>query len=87
MVSSIIGSALDTLIFFSIAFSATFVFIEPKNDVAWANETSALLNFFPIDAPFWVSMAAADFMVKFVLASLFLIPFRRIVSLARQINA
>jgi uncharacterized PurR-regulated membrane protein YhhQ (DUF165 family) len=45
------------------------------------------LNFFPIDAPFWVSMAVADFMVKFVLASLFLIPFRRIVSSARRINA
>jgi hypothetical protein len=44
------------------------------------------LNFFPIDTPFWVSMAAADFMVKLVLASLFLIPFRRIVLSARQIN-
>ena len=86
LVSSTIGSALDTLIFFSIAFSATFVFIEPQNDVAWANEASALLNFFPIDTPFWVSMALADFMVKLVLASLFLIPFRRIVLLARQIN-
>ena len=75
------------MIFFSIAFSAIFVFIEPQNDVAWANEASALLNFFPIDTPFWVSMAVADFMVKLVLASLFLIPFRIIVSLARQINA
>jgi uncharacterized PurR-regulated membrane protein YhhQ (DUF165 family) len=45
------------------------------------------LNFFPIDTPFWVSMALADFMVKLVLASLFLIPFRRIVLSARQINA
>ncbi len=86
MVSSTIGSALDTFIFFSVAFSLTFVFIEPQNDVAWANEASALLNFFPIEAPFWISMAIADFTVKIFLASLFLIPFRRIVLSARQIN-
>lgn len=86
LVSSTIGSALDTFIFFSVAFSLTFVFIEPQNDVAWANEVSALLNFFPIDTPFWISMAIADFMVKIFLASLFLIPFRRIILSARQIN-
>ena len=86
LVSSTIGSALDTFIFFSVAFSLTFVFIEPQNDVAWANETSALLNFFPIETPFWISMAIADFMVKIFLASLFLIPFRRIILSARQIN-
>ena len=86
MVSSLIGSALDTFIFFSVAFSTTFVFIEPQNDVAWANEASALLNFFPIDTPFWISMAMADFLVKIFLASLFLLPFRRIVLSARQVN-
>ena len=86
LVSSTIGSALDTFIFFSVAFSLTFVFIEPQNDVAWANEVSALLNFFPIDTPFWISMAIADFMVKIILASLFLIPFRRIILSARQIS-
>ena len=87
LVSSTIGSALDTFIFFSLAFSSTFVFIEPQNDVAWANETSTLLNFFPIDAPVWISMAVADFLVKIILASLFLIPFRRIVLSAHQIKA
>ena len=86
LVSSTIGSALDTFIFFSAAFSSAFIFIEPQNDVAWANEVSALLNFFPIDTPFWISMAIADFMVKIFLASLFLIPFRRIILSARQIN-
>ena len=86
LVSSTIGSALDTFIFFSVAFSLTFVFIEPQNDVAWANEASSLLNLFPIDTPFWVSMAIADFVVKIFLASLFLIPFRRIILSARQIN-
>jgi len=86
LVSSTIGSALDTFIFFSVAFSLTFVFIEPQNDVAWANEVLPLLNFFPIDTPFWISMAIADFMVKIFLASLFLIPFRRIILSARQIN-
>ena len=86
MVSSTIGSALDTIIFFSVAFSATFAFIEPQNDVSWANEASALLNFFPVDSPFWVSMAVADFTVKVVLASVLLIPFRRIILSVRQID-
>ena len=86
LVSSTIGSALDTFIFFSVAFSSAFIFIEPQNDVAWANEASALLNLFPFDTPLWISMAIADFMVKILLASLFLIPFRRIVLSSRQIN-
>ena len=86
LVSSTIGSVLDTVIFFSVAFSATFVFIEPQNDVSWANEASALLNLFPIDTPFWISMAIADFVVKIFLASLLLIPFKRIVLSARRIN-
>ena len=86
LVSSTIGSALDTFIFFSVAFSTTFIFIEPQNDVAWANEASDLLNLFPFDTPLWISMAIADFMVKILLASLFLLPFRKIVLSSRQIN-
>ena len=87
LVSSTIGSALDTFIFFSVAFSLTFAFIEPQSDVSWANKALPLLNVLPIEAPFWISMAIADFMVKIFLASLFLIPFRRIILTARQINA
>lgn len=79
LASSLIGSALDTAIFFTIAFSARLSFLEPKNDVSWANETLPLLGVGPT-APLWVSLATADFGVKLALVLLALIPFRLLVS-------
>ena len=74
-VSSLIGSALDTAVFFTIAFSASLAFIEPANDVSWANETLPLIGFGPVE-PLWVSLAFADFLVKMSLAMIALVPFR-----------
>ena len=65
--STLVGSALDTAIFFSVAFSMAFTFLEPGNDVAWANEALPLLGFGPV-VPLWVSLGVADFGVKLVLA-------------------
>jgi len=79
VVSSIIGSSVDTALFFSIAFSQAFVFIEPMNDVSWANEALPLLGLGPV-APLWLSLAVADWGVKMSLALLALIPFRLIVN-------
>ena len=78
LLSSFLGSMIDTFLFFYIAFSDSLKFIEPKNDVSWANETIPLLNTFGVDAPFWISMAFADLLIKFLLALIFLIPFRKI---------
>ena len=75
LVSSVIGSSLDTALFFTIAFSATLVFIEPSNDVSWAGEVLPILGFGPM-APLWVSLGVADFFVKMLLAMIALIPFR-----------
>ncbi len=75
--SSFISSALDTLIFFSIAFAAAFTFLEPGNDVSWANEAVPLLGFGPL-LPLWVSLAVADYGVKLAVALFALIPYRRI---------
>jgi len=75
LVSSLIGSALDTALFFSIAFSAALSGLFPAGDVAWANEALPLLGFGP-SAPLWVSLAVADFGVKLALALLALAPFR-----------
>ncbi|EKE44191.1 hypothetical protein OCGS_1707 [Oceaniovalibus guishaninsula JLT2003] len=71
LVSSLVGSALDTALFFSIAFSALL----PFGDVAWANGTVPLLGRGP-DAPLWVSLAVADWGVKLALAVIALVPFR-----------
>ncbi|MEM8990839.1 MAG: VUT family protein [Pseudomonadota bacterium] len=75
LVSSLIGSALDTALFFFIAFSAALTALSPGDDVSWANEILPLLRFGPL-APLWVSLAVADFGVKLALAMLALVPFR-----------
>lgn len=78
LASTIVGSAADTMIFFTIAFSAGLSMIEPANDVSWANETLPLLGFGPM-VPLWVSLACADWLVKLTLALVALLPFRLIV--------
>ena len=78
LVSTIVGSSVDTALFFSIAFSASLSFVEPANDVSWAGEILPLVGIGPM-VPLWVSLAVADWMVKLSLALLALVPFRIIV--------
>ena len=86
LVSSFLGSALDTALFFTIAFSATLGFLDPSDDVSWATGAVPLLGAGP-EAPLWVSLAAADFAVKMALAVLALAPFRAGVALIRAARA
>lgn len=78
LASTLVGSSVDTALFFSIAFSASLVWLEPGNDVSWAAETLPVLGLGPV-APLWVSLAVADWGVKLALALLALAPFRVIV--------
>ena len=77
LVSSAAGSTVDTFLFFGIAFSTQFSFIEPSNDVAWANETVPLFGIGP-PVPIWIGLALADLMVKASIAFVALGPFRAI---------
>ena len=77
LVSSLFGSAVDTAIFFSVAFSAAFLFLDPADPNGWAREIVPLFGFGP-EAPLWVSLAVADFGVKLALAAAALAPFRLI---------
>ena len=72
-------SALDTALFFSLAFSAALSPLFPAEDVAWATAAIPLLGIGPL-APLWVSLATADFAVKLTLALLALAPFRALSS-------
>ena len=81
LVSTLISSSVDTAIFFTIAFSATLTVIEPGNDVSWAGAPTAILGLGPM-APFWVSLALADWLVKLMLAIVALLPFRLAVARA-----
>ena len=75
LVSTLIGSSIDTVIFFSVAFSGALTFIHPATDVSWAAEVLPLLGVGP-EAPLWVSLAVADWGVKLALSLVALIPFR-----------
>ncbi len=75
LVSTLIGSSVDTALFFTIAFSGALTFIEPGNDVSWAADPMPLIGLGPV-APFWVSLAFGDWLVKLLLALVALLPFR-----------
>lgn len=73
--SSLVGSAVDTVLFFAIAFA---VILPADANTGWANEILPLLGQGPA-APLWVSLAVADWTVKLALAALALVPFRLII--------
>ena len=74
-ISTLIGSTLDTAIFFTIAFSLSLNFLEPGNDVSWAAAATPLLGVGPT-VPFWVSLGFADLLVKIAVDVIALLPFR-----------
>ncbi len=78
LASTLIGSALDTFLFFSIAFSAMFNGLETANIPNWAQGAVPLLGSGP-ELPLWTSLAVADWIVKLVLALIALAPFRILV--------
>ncbi|MCF3974160.1 queuosine precursor transporter [Paracoccus salsus] len=81
LASTLIGSVVDTALFFGIAFSAA---LPGDANTGWANEVVPLLGYGPVTA-LWISLATADWMVKLCLALLALVPFRIIVrNLLRQ---
>jgi uncharacterized PurR-regulated membrane protein YhhQ (DUF165 family) len=77
LISSVAGSVIDTLVFFSLAFAAPFAVL----DTAFGREDGSLT--FP--APFlgigaevelWTSLAAGDFVVKLLVAAALLAPYK-----------
>lgn len=83
MASSLIGSVIDTLLFFGIAFSASFAFV----DALFGMEDGSLA--FPVpflgiggetETLLWVSLAAGDLVVKILVALALLAPYRIILN-------
>ena len=75
LVSTLVSSTLDTAVFFTVAFSGALVVLEPANDVSWATAAAPLMGVGP-EAPFWVSLAVGDWLVKLAMALVALVPFR-----------
>lgn len=79
LVSTLVSATLDTAIFFSLAFAARLAFIDPTDDVSWANEAVPLLGS-GLHVPLWTALGVSDWLVKLALAAFALIPFRVIVA-------
>lgn len=83
--SSLIGSAADTLIFFTLAFSPALVRLG-GND-AFAVEPAPLLGVSTVMAARWISWALGDFAVKLLIDVLALIPYRVVVNRFAPVRA
>ena len=81
LASTVVGSILDTALFFAIAFSASVtIFSGAANDeISWAWNMEPLMNV-GAEYPLWVSLGIADWIVKFSVALVALIPFRILVN-------
>jgi hypothetical protein len=77
MFSSLVSSALDTVIFFSLAMAPAFAGL----DTMFGMEDGSLAFPAPFlaigpEVPLWISLAAGDFLVKLLLTMLMLAPYK-----------
>ena len=79
LAASIFGSMLDTVLFFSLAFSASAGFLGA--DDPFAIESAPFLGLFAAEFPRWVSWGAGDFSVKMLAALAFLLPYRALLGI------
>lgn len=73
LAASMIGTVIDTVLFFSIAFAPFFAFIGPNLDFAIA--PAPILGVFATEAPRWLSWALGDLVVKIVVGVVLLLPY------------
>lgn len=73
LAGSLFGSALDTAVFFSIAFAPVFVFIGPNEP--FALEMSPLFGVLTAEAPRWISWMLGDLVVKILVGLVLLLPY------------
>ncbi|MGC4408823.1 VUT family protein [Rhizobium rosettiformans] len=81
LMGSLIGSVLDTIIFFSLSFAPVFGFIGPNDDFAIA--AAPILGVMSTEAPRWISWAIADFGVKMLIGFIMLLPYGALMSVVR----
>lgn len=81
LAGSLIGSALDTIIFFSLSFAPLFGFLGPNDDFAIAQ--APILGVFAMEAPRWMSWALGDFVVKLIVGLVMLLPYGALMSVVK----
>ncbi|MBO0346634.1 VUT family protein [Roseibium sp. CAU 1637] len=80
IVSSMIGSVVDTVLFFGLAFAAVFSTLLGFHD-DFAVEVAPLFGVFSAEVPRWVSWALGDFAVKVLVSLALLAPYRILMAL------
>lgn len=84
LVGSLIGSMLDTLMFFSFAFAPFFVFFGPNEP--FALEQAPILGVFAALAPRWISWAIGDFSVKLIVGLVMLLPYGALMNVLKPMQ-
>ncbi|TWF50329.1 VUT family protein [Neorhizobium alkalisoli] len=73
LAASLLGTVLDTILFFSLAFAPVFAFIGPNIDFATAS--APILGVMSVEAPRWISWALGDLAVKIIVGVVLLLPY------------
>ena len=84
LVSTIIGSVIDTVLFFGIAFAPAFAGV----DAAFGMDDGSLgfaVPFLGGEAPLWISLAIGDFCVKILVGLAMLAPYGLLLRLTRPV--
>lgn len=85
LAGSLAGSALDTTMFFSFAFSPLFVFLGPND--SFAIEQAPILGILSSEAPRWISWALGDFGAKITVGLIMLLPYGALMNVLRPMPA
>lgn len=83
--STVMGSVLDTLIFFALAFSARFAFLDAISGGA-DGSLAMPVPFLGSEVPLWLSLAFGDFSVKLLMGLVMLAPYGALLSMLRPVQ-
>lgn len=78
--AAMFGSVVDTILFFSIAFAASFAWIDTMTGMS-DSSLAEPASFLGLGVPLWASLAFGDFFVKVVMGTLMLVPYGAILAI------
>ncbi|MDD9329973.1 MAG: VUT family protein, partial [Bartonella sp.] len=70
----LVSSALDTILFFSLAFASSFSFIDQLVDYSDGSIIDSI-SVMGIEIPVWCSLAFGDFLIKIIMSLFMLVPY------------
>lgn len=83
--STLVGSAVDTAIFFSLAFAAPFAFIDGLFGMEYGS-LAFPASLFDMEMPLWVSLAVGDFAVKIAVGLAMLAPYGALLAWLKPVD-